>query len=158
MRRVGRDLYLPRQARIRGISGLTLGGTRGALDSTLTPEGKGHLILHVGANDIHNLTSSDWLKELEALVFYIRARYPNYTLLWSDMLPRRAWRGLTKRQAERRRRRLQRRARRLFLKEGGGVIRHPLLTRDDYFISCDGVHLGLMGQEIFIRDFYAFFN
>ena len=156
-KRVGREIHLPLPARIRGVSGLTLGGTRGLVDACLNQKGKGHLILHVGANDIGLLSSYSWLRELEAVVFYIRARFPGYKIYWSDMLPRRVWRHGNKRQEEKKRRRLQRRARRLFLSEGGGVIRHPLLTRDDDLISDDGVHLGLIGQEILIRDFSMFF-
>ena len=155
--RVDRDLHLPLPTRMKGVSGLTLGGTRNILDTTLKPKGKGFLLLHVGANDIGSMSSYNWLRELESLVYYARARYPDYKLLWSDMLPRRRWRYGCKYQAETKRRRLQRRARKLFLREEGGVIRHPLLTKDDELISSDGVHLGLIGQEVLIQDVCSYF-
>ena len=156
LERVGRTHHLPLPARFRGVPGLRLSSTRRTVDDTLHLEGKGFVILHVGANDIGSETNKNWLIELEELLFYIKARYPGYRPIWSDMLPRKKWRHLRKNDAEKRRRRLQRRARGLFLSEGGDVIRHPILTYNDDFVSSDNVHLGLMGQEIFIMDFAAY--
>ena len=144
--------------RFYGVPGLRLSSARRLVDSSLHIKGKGYVILHLGANDIGAISDQDWLLELETLLYYIRARYEGYTPLWSDMLPRKQWRYLAKKDAEERRRRLQRRARKLFFTEGGNVVRHPLLTQNDDLVSEDNVHLGLTGQEIFIIDFANFFN
>ena len=157
MRRVGWDLHLPLPVRLIGKSGLTMGRTRKLLDNSLEPKGKGILILHVGANNIGLVDDLSWLDNLEELVLYIKARFPGYRLVWSDMLKRTNWRYTDPKDGNKRRKRLQRRARKLFFKEGGSVLRHPILSSSEDHLAQDGVHLNLLGQEMFIQDITGFF-
>ena len=99
---MGRESHLPLPARFVGAPGLRLSGSRQLIDSALDVKGKGSIILHIGANDIGAIRDSDWLIELETIFYYLKARYPDYTPIWSDMLPRRKWRYLPKKDAEKR--------------------------------------------------------
>ena len=106
-----------------------------------------YLVLHVGANDIARVDQKQWLQELDELVCFIRAYWPAATLVWSDMLPRVAWRYARSQQgAENSRRRLNRKARCRILEENGKIIYHPDINED--CLLPDGVHLNQRGNEI----------
>ena len=94
---------------------------------------------------------------MEEIVYFVRLIYPNYRLIWSDMLRRAEWRYLPTDEAEKRRKRLQQRARQLFFSEGGDVIRHHRINQDNSMLCPDNVHLNLMGQEWFLYDLWSYF-
>ena len=157
-KRVDRALCLPSKPRWCGKPGLTLHRTKAMLDKHLSPEGKGILILHVGANSIGAVSSREWMRQLQEVVYYCRLRFRHYKIVWSDMVRRNKWRHLPDDESERLRKRLQQRARALFYEEKGGVIRHHALNRDDSMLSQDNVHLNLMGQEWFLYDIWSYFQ
>ena len=112
-----------------------------------------HLILHLGANDVTQLTSWQWYNELEIAILYLRVRYPHTRIVWSDMLPRKAWRHASSIVGpEKARKRNQRRARALVCEQGGYIIKHPRIGADDTCLIDDGVHLTNVGQERFRND------
>lgn len=88
------------------------------------------------------------------MFYFIRVKYPNTTLIWSDMLPRTSWRySLSARSGNKTRKRNQRRARSLFQNEGGVVIHHPALEQFRGYLARDGVHLTEEGMEVLLADF-----
>ena len=106
------------------------------------------MLFHVGANDIGKVSSWEWRRSLEEAVYFLKASYPHIVVVWSDMLPRRAWRYLPGCVADKTRKRLQCMARRLVREERGRVCHHdPLLFRET--LSEDGVHLSRVGLDMF---------
>ena len=156
-KRVGRALCLPLPLRWRGQSGLGLHNLQQKIVKHLSPKGKGYLIIHAGANTIGSVHDIELLRQMEEIVYFVRLMYPNYRLIWSDMLRRAEWRHLPTDEAEKRRKRLQQRTRQLFYSEDGDVIRHLRINQDDSMLCHDNVHLSLMGQEWFLYDLWAYF-
>ena len=145
-------LRVPLPVKLIGKGGLKLQDLRSLLDKEANSARPAYIIIHVGANDITDLSSYAWRRELEASVAYIQLRYPNSRLIWSDMLPRQHWRNaISTKVAEKSRKRCQLRARALFSQEGGEIISHNLI-HGDQFLSTDGVHLSETGQQVFRED------
>ena len=157
---------IPYYLNVEGIPGLGLAGVQSMVDKHLKEDGYGFVVIHAGANDIGNLKEHVWVAELRCILTYIRAKYPHYQPVWSDMLPRNKWRhGPVQDEhenmilQENARKRLQRRARLLFWENGGTVVHHPSLQKD-FSLLCplDGVHLTPQGQADFWGDFLNFIH
>lgn len=148
----GRNLQVPLPTTLAGQPGLRLTGLRPLLESAISGRPPQYIILHVGANDIGYRKSCEWITELRAAIYYMRAKYRFSTIVWSDMLPRRVWRYSHPIAAEKARRRYQRRARGLVQEEGGAVIKHPMLESNLNYLAPDGVHLSAVGIEQFVQD------
>ena len=140
---------LPLPVKLIGQSGLQLHQVRPLIDREIGDCQPAYLVLHVGANDIGRLGSREWNKEFHILILYLRARYAGTTLIFSEMLPRTAWRYASQSVAENIRKREQRRARQLMYREQGGVISHANITADSRCLLGDGVHLSEQGQALF---------
>ena len=152
-----RNEPLPPTVRLKGQSGLTLQGLRKLLEESLSRDGEGNIVLHVGANDIGNLTEKNWILELEIHLRFLKMRYPKYKIFWSDMTPRSNWRGKIVGKMETKRKRSNIRARKLFFKLGDGVVHHPELQENASLLHSDGIHFNNDGQISFWNDFKSFF-
>ena len=136
----------PFPVRFISVGGLSILELEALMRQHLSPSGSGYLILQVGGNDVGKLSGLAWRQELETAILFARARFPNYTIIWSDMFQRNNWRhcanvwvGVNKRQ------RLQRYARRIVTNEGGRVFKHPLGMHK--LLKGDGVHLSPVGND-----------
>ena len=87
-------MQVPLPVKFISKGGLRLKDFRALVDEKLGRADPAYIILHLGANDIVPLSAYSWRWEIEAVVTYLRVRYPNTKILWSDMLPRANWRGL----------------------------------------------------------------
>ena len=111
------------------------------------PNGSGFLLLQVGGNDIGAISQKAWILELESAIFYVQARCPGYTIVWSDIFQRDEWRHCASRDmGVRKRRRIQRYARKIVWTEGGHVLKHPGITFRA--LRHDGVHLSREGNRL----------
>ncbi|KAL8620898.1 hypothetical protein ACOMHN_025031 [Nucella lapillus] len=111
---------LPLTVRLLGKPGLQLSQLRASLDEAIKQTPPAYLVLHTGTNDIGRLNLREWIRELTTGVLYIRARWPNTHVIWSDMLPRLTWKYSTAQPgAENARKQNQRRARALAYQEHG---------------------------------------
>ena len=156
MARRGQCWNLPIPVRITGRPGLHIEQLLDLLDRGIREVAPAFLVLHLGANDIGRLDLKQWICELTIAIYYIRARWPDTFLVWSDMLPRSHWRnGSSAKGAENARKRNQRRARHLIYQEGGAVIHHPLIQANVNLLQSDGVHLTDCGQAVFQDDLEA---
>ncbi|KAL8566662.1 hypothetical protein ACOMHN_055599 [Nucella lapillus] len=144
---------LPLPVRLLGKPGLQLSQLRASLDEAINQTPPAYLVLHTGTNDIGRLNLKEWILELTTGVLYIRARWPNTHVIWSDMLPRLAWKyNMAQPGAENARKRNQRRARALAYQESGSVIHHPHILPNYDCLLQDGVYLSDLGQDIFHSD------
>jgi len=148
MDRRSQGLQLPLAVRLAGQAGLSFSQARNHIINAIGDTRPSYIVLHIGANDIGRVDQKMWLLELDELVCFLRAYCPKTTLIWSDMLPRTAWRYAHSLQgAENSRIRLNRKARARIFEESGMAIRYSNI---DY--SCllsDGVHLTDRGNELF---------
>ena len=133
-----------------GQGGLTFQGLRPLIDREARGPHPAYIVLHLGANDVTELSSYAWRNEMEISVLYLKVKYPDTRIIWSDMLPRQQWRNVSNcRVVEEARVRCQLRA--VILREGGAVIKHETLSKGAY-LAPDGVHLSEEGQRIFWQD------
>ena len=139
----------PLPMRLVGKPGLCLGEVQGLLQHNLRKDGSGYVIFQIGGNDIGCLPEYEWLSKVKNIVAFTAEHFPNYRMVWSDMLPRLKWRHCTLSAAKKLVARLQRRARQHFY-QFGYVIRHPCITTD--LLDYDGVHLTTVGNAFLLAE------
>ena len=52
------------------------------------------LVIHVGGNDLVNISQAKMMKKITKDIKYIHSVFPSSYLVWSDILPRSKWLGL----------------------------------------------------------------
>ena len=110
------------------------------------------LILHVGGNDINQVPSVVLRHRIVKLMHDIRKLIPQVMIVWSQILPRLAWRGeVTHKAVNKIRVRINSKVATEVLKINGAYLRYPELveTKAGLF-CCDGTHLSDKGNQLFL--------
>ena len=112
------------------------------------------VIIHLGGNDLVNEPLYSIINKVFAVFSLVRAQLPGVQVVWSEILPRVAYRGaFDQGKIEKVRKAINRRARVLMGTIGGHVIRHPSFSWTfRHLFRRDGVHLSDQGQVFFIDD------
>lgn len=116
------------------------------------------IIIHLGGNDLVAWSQSKLLKTFKKQFEYMASVYPNATLVWSDILPRQAWRGIDNtpenlEMIEQKRKRVNRLGTQVALRFGGRAIHHALDFSTHGLFNSDKAHLSLIGNAIFLNTF-----
>ena len=129
----------------QGYSGLRLVTTKYRIRTLARLQDPPHyILLHIGGNDIGVTKLREIMTEASSLLPYIRMRLPNVRIIWSQVLPRTAWRSSDNVNAMNDTRiRLNSYIAKLVLTQYSGYyIKHPTLTENmDTMLWDDGVHL-----------------
>lgn len=148
----------------QGYGGLGLKSLEGKLNTLIKVwDGKNpdYILLHVGANDIGKRGVFQILRQIDGLVSKIRQIFPSVCIVWSQLLPRTAWRYSENHEAmERVRKRINRYGAMAVLKNGGCYLLHPDLMSDheQRLFADDGVHLSALGNDLFLNQIRAGFD
>ncbi|XP_048239814.1 uncharacterized protein LOC125373047 [Haliotis rufescens] len=111
------------------------------------------LVIHLGSNDLVTMRSIDLGRDIEQDMHTITDLLPNVQLIWSEMFPRRAWRGAESLAAiERKRKRVNRKAIEPVTKLKGLFVRHDIVARDSGLYREDDIHLSEIGNSIFVHE------
>lgn len=110
------------------------------------------IVVQLGEND---MVSSSCFGLRAAILLDLRdlaALVPSTTLIWSQLLKRRIWRGSPCPAAtERVRKRINSAASKLVVGLGGFVIPHPLISfKASELFRDDGVHLSPLGNDVWL--------
>ncbi|XP_051936565.1 serine/arginine repetitive matrix protein 1 isoform X1 [Hippocampus zosterae] len=117
------------------------------------------LIIHLGGNDLNTETPSDLLASVRKDVTSLRAAFPRCVLVWSHILPRRAWlHSPDAHEVDLVRSTVNRRIRNIFAELGGVSLTHDNIRcgTNTGLYQADGVHLSPKGMDVFngnLRDF-----
>jgi lysophospholipase L1-like esterase len=111
------------------------------------------MVIHCGGNDLGTVDLYNLLNNVKTQILSLKTNFPNSTLVWSQILPRKNWRYSNDCQAmERSRKKLNRVAATTVLKLNGCYLKHPDLLQDiSKFLMPDGVHLNQLGNAIFLN-------
>ncbi|XP_045203614.2 uncharacterized protein LOC123556739 [Mercenaria mercenaria] len=93
------------------------------------------IILHLGGNDITSSTTVQIKIIIREEITYLREAFPEATLIWVDILPRRTWRGATNlKTIEKKLLRLNRLGRQLVLSSGkADIVKPDIDTETNFF-------------------------
>ena len=114
------------------------------------------IIIHLGGNDLVTIKQGKLIKSIKRDLNYISSVFPSALIVWSDILPRLSWRGITPTLENlgkiNRKRKCINRAGRQMARElpRGRVIIHEIDTETKGLFSRDEVHLSPVGNDIFL--------
>lgn len=123
------------------------------LQLLLSPEDPPHiLVLHVGGNDIGRISSVEFRHIILRLLLAVRTLIPQVMIVWSQILPRMAWRGEVCHKAVNKIRvRINSKVAAEVLKINGAYLRYPEFVKSNSSLfSADGVHLSDEGNNLFL--------
>lgn len=135
-----------------GVRGLRWSDFRRSVQSqVLLSPSPSVIVLHLGGNDLHELSICKIKRCMTAEVKYLREAFPGAVIIWVDILPRRCWKGAwTLNQMETKRKRVNRLGRCLVKKTGRSDIVCPDIDLETNFFRADGVHLNDVGLEFYL--------
>ena len=109
-------------------------------------------ILHIGGNDIGLIKGKELITQLIHLFHYIQQSMPSTMLVWSQILPRLAWRYSDNGDAmEKIRNRVNTAVASYLTKSKGCYIRYPDIKANSKMLLKDGVHLTTVGNNVFLN-------
>ncbi len=153
----GLDLQIPGAEIIwRGIRGCRLKPLDMSLDRVCErgSQPPDILLIHLGTNDIGHSGSAWELRTLvRAFIREAHRRFPRALLVWSDILPRQRWLGMSdQRAAMKILKGMNASAHRIICALGGVVITHKLIKYNKLDLFNDYVHLSKTGNSILCND------
>ncbi|XP_066437239.1 armadillo repeat-containing X-linked protein 2-like isoform X2 [Eleutherodactylus coqui] len=134
-----------------GIRGMTWGSVLEEVERRVrwdrAPE---VLVIHVGGNDLGKRRFRDLSRDIRYDCLRLQASYPGTVVVWSEIVPRKVWRGAqSEKGLNRARVKLNREVSRFLGSKGGVAARHIDLEKGvgNYWRS-DGVHLNDIGIDL----------
>ncbi|XP_070590268.1 zinc finger protein 318-like isoform X2 [Erythrolamprus reginae] len=112
------------------------------------------LVIHLGGDDIGQMTGMDLFFEAMDDLQLIKERWPDTQLVWSDLIRRKVWRNVENPVLiDKARRRVNKMVGKVVLELGGQIIQHPdiHITKEGLYRD-DGVRLTDEGNNIFLSD------
>ena len=119
------------------------------------------ILVHVGGNDLVTMRQGKLIKNIKKDLQYLASVFSTATckIIWSDILPRKSWRGVEPTQGNldkmnSKRKRINRAGRQVArnLLQGRSIIHEIDITTNGLYKS-DGVHLSSIGNDIFLNTF-----
>lgn len=114
------------------------------------------IIIHLGGNDLVAVKQAKLMRLIKRDIRYIASVFPSAQIIWSDILPRKSWRGVVPAttnffQLNQKRKRINR-AGHLIVPNLplGKVTVHEIDTTPGFF-KPDGEHLSLTGNAVFLN-------
>jgi len=107
------------------------------------------VVIHLGGNDFNTLSHYKLHKKIKQGIKYLKSLFQDSVIVWVDVLQRRTWRadGAT---MERKRCRVNRLGRQVVKGVGGQCVAVDIDFKTAGFYRLDGVHLSLIGLEMFL--------
>lgn len=114
------------------------------------------IIIHCGGNDIGKIPLWELRTFLQEVFSGLVKLLPQARIIWSQILPRKTWRYSVDNVAMRKCRvRINSAAAKLVLHYEGAYFRHPDITDSPSLFANDGVHLSVIGNNIFLNTIQA---
>ncbi|XP_040296291.1 uncharacterized protein LOC121008068 [Bufo bufo] len=108
------------------------------------------LVLHVGGNDLGKRPFRELVRDVKFDLLRIWELFPGIVTVWSDIVPRKVWRGARSVESLNKARiKVNRAVGRFMARNGGVVVRHEVLEKGEgAFWRADGVHLNAVGTDL----------
>ncbi|MCG8113656.1 MAG: SGNH/GDSL hydrolase family protein [Candidatus Thiodiazotropha taylori] len=114
------------------------------------------ILIHLGGNDLAFIKQAKLMRAIKRDIQYIASVFPSTQIVWSDILPRKSWRGVVTTtinlyKLDQKRKRINRASHQIVRNfTFGKVIVHEIDTTPGLF-KPDGVHLSYIGNAIFLN-------
>ena len=111
------------------------------------------LVIQLGSNDLGFLKGKELIESVRLDILRLRVMFPTLMLVWSEILPRRYWHFEDKHGLlEITRKRVNLGIKKIFLEEGGYIIRHPnIKVAERNLFRYDGTHLSEIGNTVYLN-------
>lgn len=111
------------------------------------------LIIHLGSNDVASWNTDELISRMKADIQKVREMFPLTQLVFSEILARRVWRGLSLECGEAKRQRINQEVGQYVMEIGGVVMPHEnILHQNVTLYRKDGVHMNDFGNDILLDD------
>ena len=117
------------------------------------------ILVHVGGNDLVTMRQGKLIKNIKKDMQYLASVFSTAKIIWSDILPRKSWRGVEPTQGNldkmnSKRKRINRAGRQVArnLLQGRSIIHEIDITTNGLYKS-DGVYLTSIGNDIILNTF-----
>lgn len=112
------------------------------------------IVIHVGGNSVVEKKLGTIIRSIDRDISYIASLFPSTLLVWSDILPRRTWRGAQASEfgaMNNKLRRMNTAGRKATTKtERGRIISYDIHASEGGLFRQDGVHLSPVGNDLFL--------
>ncbi|KAM4034528.1 uncharacterized protein ACNLHF_021168 [Anomaloglossus baeobatrachus] len=108
------------------------------------------LVLHIGGNDLGARPCRELIRDIRYDLLRLWSVCPNLRVVWSDIVPRKVWRGARSLEGiDKTRIKVNRVVGNFVARNGGVVVRHrELESGEGNFWRSDGVHLTAVGIDL----------
>ncbi|CAJ0966975.1 unnamed protein product [Ranitomeya imitator] len=108
------------------------------------------LVIHLGGNDLGKRPCRKLIKDIKFDVLRLWAMFPKVLVVWSDIVPRKVWRGARSPEGVNRARiKVNKAVSRFMARNGAVVVRHiNLESGTGGYWRLDGVHLNAVGTDM----------
>ncbi|CAJ0946880.1 unnamed protein product [Ranitomeya imitator] len=108
------------------------------------------LVIHLGGNDLRKRPCRELIKDIKFDVLRLWAMFPKVLVVWSDIVPRKVWRGARSPEGVNRARiKVNKAVSRFMARNGAVVVRHiNLESGTGGYWRLDGVHLNAVGTDM----------
>ncbi|XP_069071558.1 uncharacterized protein [Pleurodeles waltl] len=112
------------------------------------------LVIHLGENDLVALSGIGLLKVMKLDLLRIRKKWAGTHIVWTELVPRRVWRGANSiKDIEKQCRKVNREMHSFCHSEGFSVLQHGEIVHGDVALfRQDGVHLSFLGNEHYLLE------
>lgn len=111
------------------------------------------LIIHLGSNDVASWNTDELISRMKADIQKVREMFPLTQLVFSEILARRVWRGLSLECGEAKRQRINQEVGQYVTEIGGVVVPHENILHQNVTLYIkDGVHMNDFGNDILLDD------
>ncbi|XP_053249182.1 tumor susceptibility gene 101 protein isoform X1 [Podarcis raffonei] len=112
------------------------------------------LVVHLGGNDLGTYADYDIIRQMKKDIIHIKITFKNSILVWSNIVPRKAWsQDMSHEFMEKSRKRVNREISSFMERIGGIIIKHDsLVPESPGLFHLDGVLLSESGTDVFNLD------
>ncbi|CAI5763300.1 susceptibility gene 101 isoform X1 [Podarcis lilfordi] len=112
------------------------------------------LVVHLGGNDLGTYADYDIIRQMKKDIIHIKITFKNSILVWSNIVPRKAWsQDMSHEFMEKSRKRVNREIGSFMERIGGIIIKHDsLVPESPGLFHLDGVLLSASGTDVFNLD------
>ncbi|XP_041443973.1 uncharacterized protein LOC121402113 [Xenopus laevis] len=108
------------------------------------------ILVHAGGNDLARCPMKQLTKNIKRDFVRLWSIFPGVCLLWSEILPRKKWRGARSHGAvDSARIKINKAVSKFVQGQGGVAIRHREFDNPSEYCCADGVHLNELGMDLF---------
>ncbi|CAJ0965397.1 unnamed protein product [Ranitomeya imitator] len=106
------------------------------------------VVIHLGGNDLAKRSCRELIKDIKFDILRFWVMFPKVLLVWSDIIPRKRWRGARSHEGVNRARiKINRAISRFMVRNGALAVRHvDLESGQGAYWRADGVHLNAVGH------------